>query len=274
MIMRLFISVLFASLLATLAAAVEPARPATAEETALLNDALKNTAQDPERWAYTESTVVQFGKGKDRKETVVRFDPSKPYEEQYTPLLIEGRAPTAKDLKKYRKKGEERGRQRIEELKRRELAAGDEKEAHLTINRSRAQLDLEHPLVAREEAERIVFEIPLRSEDRAIPADKLQIQVRVNRQARQLERATLRVLDAFRLKLVAKVKRGEASAEFSVVDPAYGPVITGMAGDFGASMVMIPVKASFSGTRTEWQRVTPFDERFSVKLAPLQMLGF
>jgi len=133
------------------------ARPATAEETALLNDTLKNTAQDPERRAYTESTVVQFGNGKDRKETIVRFDPSKSYEEQYTPLKIEGREPTAKDFKKYRKKGEERGRKRIEELKRRELTGGEE--AHLTINRSRARLDLEHPLVAQGDAERVVFEI-------------------------------------------------------------------------------------------------------------------
>jgi len=114
----------------------------------------------------------------------------------------------------------------------------------------------------------------LRSDDKVIPAGKLQIQVQVNLQARQVERATLRVLDSFRLKLVAKVKRGEASVEFSVVDPVYGPVVTAMAGDFGASMVMIPVKARLAGTRTEWRRVTPFDERFSVKLAPLQVLGF
>ena len=207
--MRRFITLLSVCWVATLAGAAESARPATPEETALLNDALKNTAQDPERWAYTESTVVEFGDGKEHKEskeTIVRFDPSKPYEEQFTPLRIEGREPTAKDLKKYRKKGEERGRKRIEELKRREETGVEE--PHLTINRSKARLDLEHPLVVHEDAAQVVFEIPLRAEDRQIPADKLEIQVRVDRQARQVVRATLRVRDAFRLKLIAKVKRG------------------------------------------------------------------
>jgi hypothetical protein len=96
--MRLFISLILLGLAAGLRA-VEPSRPATSEEVVLFKEAIKNTTQDTEHWAYTETTVFKSTKGKVREETVVRFDPSKPWPEQYTPLKIEGQPPTARQLK-------------------------------------------------------------------------------------------------------------------------------------------------------------------------------
>ena len=71
----------------------EVPRPASADEVALLQDAIRNNQQDTEHWAYTETTQIVASKGSPTGDTVVRFDPSKPYAEQYTPLRVEGRPP-------------------------------------------------------------------------------------------------------------------------------------------------------------------------------------
>src|SRR3954469_19562055 len=74
-----------------------PLRPATAREAELLQAALEKTAGDLRRWAYTESRVIKDEKGKVKSDVLIRYDPSKPYAEQWTPLKINGQAPTAAD---------------------------------------------------------------------------------------------------------------------------------------------------------------------------------
>ena len=81
--MRRFLFVLTLLGAATARCAETSPRPATAQEVALLKDAMKNTDQDTEHWAYTETTAVQDKKGRVRNGTVVRFDPSKPYDERF-----------------------------------------------------------------------------------------------------------------------------------------------------------------------------------------------
>lgn len=259
------------SLLAALRAEPGP-RPATPEEAQLLKEALKNSEQDTDRWAYTETTVIQGSKGLPRGETVVRFDPSQPYAEQYTPLKVKGRTPSDRDRKKYREKGEERGRKLEREAGGRvaPAAAGSPPRT----GTRKAEIDLANPLVAREEPDRLVYQLPLKSNRKDFPADKFEVLVQVNRQARLVERAEARILEAFRMKLVAKVKAGEVKVDFGVVDPKYGPVITRVTGGFGASLMFVPINGTLINTRTDWKRVKPFDERFQVKIGPLQALDF
>lgn len=274
--MRRFCVVLLSFALAVgyAVAANPPSRAASPEEVALLKDAMKGSAQDTEHWAYTETTRIQDKKGKKFEETIVRFDPSKPYAEQYTPLSIDGKPPTEKHLRKYRKEGEKRGKQL------RKAAESQKKEnpddpPKLSINDDKAVLDLDHSLVVREEAGRITMEIPLRVEKGSdIPVKKFEILVQIGRSSRQVERVWFRVKESFRLALVAKIKKGEATIDLTVVDPNFGPVMTSLEGDFGVSVLFIPFNAVISNTRTEWQRVQAYDERFSVKMAPLQLLGF
>ena len=107
--MRFFLSLILATAAAALPA--EELRPATPDEVKLFKDAIKNTQQDTEHWAYTETTIKQIGISKKPEgETIVRFDPSKPWAEQYTPLKIEGKVPTEKQLRQYRERGEKRGK--------------------------------------------------------------------------------------------------------------------------------------------------------------------
>ncbi len=82
-------------------------RPATADELARIRASLLQVAREQNHWAYTETMVIKDDKGRVRETTVVRFDPSKPYPEQYTPLVIEGRPPTEKTVEGIPAKGRE-----------------------------------------------------------------------------------------------------------------------------------------------------------------------
>ena len=56
-------------------------------------------------------------------------------------------------------------------------------------------------------------------------------------------------------------------------DQSVGLVDTA-AGSFGASLLLVPVSGLFTNTRTEWERVKPYNDRLKVKLGPLEVLDF
>lgn len=271
--MRLFISLILLGLAAGLRA-VEPSRPATSEEVVLFKEAIKNTTQDTEHWAYTETTVFKSTKGKVREETVVRFDPSKPWPEQYTPLKIEDQPPTARQLKKYRTRGEKRGEALARTAATADATTPGEPTTQKPAPGKKVTLDLNNPRVLKDEGDRLVYEAALKASAKDIPVDKFEVLVVVGKAARQVEHISLRLRESFRVKLVAKVKAGEASADFAVVDPKYGPVMTSAIGSFGASLLFVPVSGIFTNTRTEWERVKPYNDRLKVKLGPLEVLDF
>lgn len=267
---RLFLAA--SLLLAATVRAEAPPRPATADEIAFFRDALKNSSQDIEHWAYTETGIVHPSKGRDRGETVVRFDPSKPYAEQFTPLQVAGKPPSAKQLEEYRRRGEKRG----ERVARAAEAARNPgtPPPRLPVGPHKVTLDPEHPLVVGGEGDRIIFEVPVMGWSTDVPVEKFQVLVVANRTSRLVERTTLRIRESFRAKLIAKVNAGEASMDFKVVDPKYPPVIDVLTGDFGGSFLFIPVSGTFHRTRTDWKRVKSYDERLQVKIGPLQLLDF
>lgn len=261
--------------------AAETGRPATPDEISLFKAALKNTTVDADRWAYTETVrkKVGFGKGADGDETVVRFDPSKPWPDQYTPLKVDGKAPSRKQLKQYRERGEKRGQRMTRSAARAaEAAAADPTlpAAPEPPRRKTKELkaDMEHPRVVSDQDGQIVFEVPLISTAKEIPADKFEVRAVIDKATRQVRHASVRIVESFRVKLVAKVKPGEASIDFAVVDPQYGPVMVSATGTFGGSLAFVPLNAVFSTQRTDWQRVKPYNERLQVKIGPLELLDF
>lgn len=272
--MRRLLFALTLLLAVTAARADDQPRPARADEIALFQAAMKNGQQDTEHWAYTETTRFQASKGGMKGETIVHFDPSQPYGDQFTPLQVEGKPPTEKQLKDYRKRGEKRG----ERVARAAQAAKDPAyvppPTQLHIGGTPVIPDLAHPLVLREAAGRVVFEVPVRSTRNDIPANKFQVLVTVVRPAAVIENVAFTLRESFRVKLIAKIKAGEASMDFTVVDPKYPPVLISLTGDFDASVLFIPVSGTFTRTRTEWKRVKSYDERLQVKIGPLQLLDF
>ncbi|MSU47140.1 MAG: hypothetical protein EXS42_08480 [Lacunisphaera sp.] len=67
---RLLLTLILLGASAGLRAGEQP-RSASADEIALFRDAMKNSSQDTEHWAYTESTLIRASKGGNKGETIV-----------------------------------------------------------------------------------------------------------------------------------------------------------------------------------------------------------
>jgi hypothetical protein len=237
-------------------------RAATPDELVLLTEALEKTAGDLRRWAYTESRVIRDEKGKVKSETLVRYDPSKPWAEQWTPISINQKPPTAKDVEKYRKMG----------LRAQKISEHPETDKRRTLGES---IELHKSRVASETAGQIVFEVPLKKGDNMrFPPEKFEVLVRINQPTRALENIAVRLRSSFRAKLVVNVKKGGGTLEFGVVNPKYPPTLLSISGDASASVFFVSVGGELDLKRTELKHVKPFDERFDVQIGTLKAIDF
>lgn len=242
------------------------ARAATAVERQLLNDVLHKSAGDFHRWAYTEHRVMRDDKGRIKSDTLLRYDPSKPYAEQWNPLKINGREPSERDRAKYRRRGEKSASEGP-------MSGGD------SDRRRRPALgeliDLSKSFIATETATHLVYEVPLlKNGNERFPPEKFLVLVRVRKEGVLLENVAVRLRESFRAKLVVKVKSGEGSLDFGAVNPKYPPTLVAIEGDAVASVLFINVGGSMELKRTELKHVKPFDERFDVQIGTLKAIDF
>ena len=261
-------------ILAGLTAAAEPpALTAAPEVPPLLMDALGKVAANFDRWAYTETRMMTDEHGVPQPETVVRFDPSQPYAEQYRPLQINGKPPTERQLKEFRKRGEKRGEKFAKEEAEGKVPGSEP--PRFGFNGGTASIDLAHAFVASEDGGSVTYEVPLRNDGHGtLPVEKFQLFARVNRATHAFENVALRVRSAFRVKLIVKVKTGEASVDFAAVSPAHDPVPVRMNGDATATVLFMKFGGGFEVKRTDFQRVKPYGDRFGVKIGPMKALDF
>lgn len=253
------------------AATDKTARAATKEEVSILNDALHKIAADLRRWAYTEHQVFRDHKGKVRNDVLVRFDPSKPYAEQWTPLKVNGKEPSQRDRDKYRKRGE-RSAPRDQQVVRADTVRGGRSGERVSLGEV---LDLARCTIAAETPTHLVFEIPLlKVGNERFPPEKFQVHARLRKEGGWLENIAVKLRDSFRAKLVVKVKSGEGSIDFAQPDPKYPPTMVAVRGDAMASILFVSVGGSLELKRTELKRVKPFDERFEVQIGTLKAIDF
>jgi hypothetical protein len=224
-------------------------------------------ARDMSRWAYTETTLIKDEKGKVKQDKIVRHDPSKPYADQDVPSRIDGKPPTEAQLKEYRSRGEKRGR-RIER--------GEQTGRENISGQSVGELvDLPAALVVGDDGARLIYELPLRRVGNTrFPPEKFQVLVRVAREGHRLEQAAVKLREPMRTKLVVKVSSGEASADFTTIDPKFGPAMTAVRGNASVSILFFHIGGSGEMTRTALKHVRPFAERFEVQIGPLKALDF
>lgn len=228
--------------------------PAWAETPELLHQAIERYAADAERWAYTQTVVGRNRKGVVSENRVARYDPSQPYEEQWTLLMIDGQEPGEKERKKFRKEREKRRKNRT------------------TLGEI---LKFEEATLREETATSVTYEVPLRKDDnQRLPPEKFMVTVRVNKELRAFENIAVRVRESLRVALVAKVKSGGVDFTFATVDPAFAPTITALKAEAEASVMFVKVGANYDLKRAEFKRVTPYSERFKVRIAPMQFLDF
>lgn len=265
--------------LVRVAGAAEP-RPATGEELVLMMEALEKTARELPRWAYTETRVMRDEKGKVKRSEVVRYDPSQPYPEQWVPVSVNGKPATARDREKYRKQGL-RIQERDEKAERKESVGGGQSEITLDRGAMRRPVTLGEVLlthgakVVSSDARSIVFDIPLRKDrNERFPPEKFQVLAKISKDTRALENIAVNLRESFRTKVVVKVKSGDGTLDFSVVDPKYAPTLTQIRGDASASVFFVSVGGEFELKRTELKAVKPYAERFEVQIGTIQALDF
>lgn len=261
-IMRLFLWVFLGGMqLATLraeeAVSADPYDPFAGVPTPLA-EAMRSFAQDAPRWAYTQRFVQYDRKGAVKEQWVARHDPSQHYDVQWTLLERDGRPPTEAQQKKFRKaraKMQQQGRKSLGELL--EL-----KRATLVPDQADAALPL-------------TYEVPLRpDEEGRLPPEKFQVLVRVERATHRLASIDVKLRERFRVALLVNVKAGDARIEFTPVLPAAGPAITKIEGGGTVSVLLVPFGGRVEATRTDFKRVTPYDDRFVVKPGPLRTIDF
>ncbi len=250
---------------------------AAEEVPAQLMQAFVNLSREDNHWAYTETTVVRPKSAKDQADvlTVVRVDPSKPYAEQYTPLLVEGHKPTARELKEYRQKGEKRA----DELEKGETRGrgGRGGPGERGQDEFKALLDAANIKVTAETATAITYHVPLRKGAKAqgVALDKIEFDVRITKEEKPtIEHMEMHLLGSMRVMLVANVKAANFSVDFAKVDPKYAPVLTRVKGAAKVSVLLVArMSPAIDQTRTDYERVEPYDNRFKVQIGPLKILN-
>ena len=242
---------------------------ARAEVPALLNEALQKTLRDTDRWAFTQTWVEFDGKGKELNRAVVRFDPSKPYAEQYSPLSVNGKPPTEGDLAKYRRRGEKRG-------ERMEKAERDGTENTTKTRQTLGELmDIERATVSVEDATTVTYEVPLKKDgNRRFPPEKFQVLARVNKATRGFERIEAKLRESMRSMLVVKIKSGEGAMEFATVDPKFAPAMVAVRGGAAASVAFVPIGRRYDLKHEDFKRVKPYGDRFEVQIGTMKALDF
>lgn len=249
----------------SLLAATITARAAVPE---ILQDAIKKVSQDTDRWAYTQTAIQKDDKGNTKSEVVVRFDPSKPYAEQYLPLKIDGKEPSESQLRKYRRQGEKRG----EALVKAETTG----EVDTSRRKSLGELmDLEKATVAEEDAQTITFEVPLKKEgnDR-LPPEKFRVIARLSKERRAFDSISATLRSPLREKLIVKVSSGEGHIQFATVDPKYPPQLSQIRGSGSGSILFVPIGRTYELRREDYKRVKPYGDRFDVQIGTLKAIDF
>lgn len=219
-----------------------------------LAEAVRALGRDLGRWAYTQQTIRYDRKGGVEERTVARFDPSQPYDVQWTLLERNGETATEAQVRKHRRDRAKRTRDRpsLGEL-----------------------LVLDQAVVVTETPETLVYETPLRKEGNPrLPPEKFRIQLHVDRATQTLRLIELQLRDSLRVAGVVKVKAGEGFIRLEPVAEGYAPTTTAIALAGSASVMFFPVGGKTEVARTEFKRVTPYDERFQVTIGPLKAIDF
>lgn len=219
-----------------------------------LASAFRAFGRDANRWAYTQHLVVYNGKGKVQDEQVVRYDPSQHYDEQWTMLTKNGRSATESQIKQHRRKMEKRTKERrtLGEL-----------------------LRLKQATLASETGTELIYEVPFApDEDIKFPPDKFQIFITVDRATETLRSLDVKLRESLRVAAIFKLKKGEARLTFAPVSPEHGPAITELAVAGSGSVLFVPLSSRTEAKRSDFKRVTPYDDRFTVKPGPLKMIDF
>jgi len=241
---------------------------------ALLGEAFNKLMDNQGHWAYTQTQSVTGLTAHMGRPTVLRVDPSRAYAEQFRPIVVEGEPPTPRQLQDFRAVGERVALRRLRAEHASPGHSGDELE--ISLNFQVVTPDLARAVVVAEDPRSVTYAVPLRPKGAGDGAafDLFEATARVNKQRREFEHATIRQRAPMRVELVAKVTDAEIDCEFTPVDPNFPSVITRETQHANVRILFVRRALGFELARRDFQRVTPYDERFHVKLGPVRTIQF
>ena len=242
-----------------------------------LLDAAFNAYLDHQgRWAYTETHSGLNAGGKSRAETILQVDPSQPYAQQRLPIKLSGQLPTEKQLKEWAERSEQAAKRRHNEATVALLGAPSAEEFHLQIFNQLVVPELGRASVLAEDDASVTYDVPMHKvgDTIATPFATFQLTARVNKLHRHFERVTIRQLLMMRVG-AGKNTDGLIEIEFGSPDPRYPSFPLKSSSRmtnkplFGPANILVN-----TAVRTDLKHVTPFDERFGVKIGPLRTIQF
>lgn len=251
-----------------------PAVPPSGAAAPLLADAFNKLMENRGHWAYTQTQSVSGLTAAMRRETVLRVDPSRTYAEQFLPLMIEGEPPTPGELEEFRGIGERVAKARQKEESETAGHRGDE--LQIRLNFQTVTPDLERATVVSEDEASVTYEVPLRRKGAAggPDFDLFRVTARVSRQRREFEHATIRQQRPMSVELLARVSDAEIDCDFAPVEPGFPAVIIRETQRATVRVLFVKRVLGFEMRRGGFRRVTPYDERFGVRLGPIRTIEF
>lgn len=226
----------FALFVLTIVTSVRAADPA------LLTEAVTRWSGERDYWAFTQR-VKEFDGEEVKQERVETFDPSRPENKRWALLKLDGRAPTADEWAAWDKRKNKKRKRDPKPLV--------------------EYFDFEHARVIREEGKSVLYDLPLRSgAGWLFPADKIDLQLLINRETRAVEKVDARINEPFKVALgLARVLDFELELAMQPVEgraPA-DPAGTKPDGTVHAVVNKFGQRVEYSWN--EFKRVTPHPDR-------------
>lgn len=214
--------------------------PTRAETPPLLEDALHKWVAGTDDWAFTQR-VRTFDEDKVKLERLERYDPSRPDNQRWELLEIDGKPPTAAQ------------RERWQHRKNRK----PKKKAEGTLEK---YFDFDHATVAKETAQWVRYDVPLRRDaTRLVPLEKIEIEITVDKATRSVEQITGGLREPLRIAL------GLAKITDIWLDVRFDPIVHDLTPEEDEPLASgtVQVVVFKMGDRaeyawTQFKRVTPF----------------
>jgi hypothetical protein len=230
--LRRFVLVLSLALLAVGGRAAPAATPQ------LLEEAVQHWLGERDRWAFTQRAIEY--EGDVSHERLERYDPSRPANQRWELIAIDGKPPTPEQREKWAEKKFKRHHRRVD------TPIGD-------------FFDFDEAKVVAETPKLVRYEVPLRKDKNWLfPVSKVGVRVTINKETRALEHLTAHVREPFKVLLgIARVTGGDLDLDFLHFDPEDAqPSATKPTGSAHVTVSKMGERVDF--TWSDFKRVTPY----------------
>lgn len=211
-----------------------------AEMPPLLSEAMEKWSAEMDGWAFTQR-VRTFDNDKVKLERLERYDPSRPDNQRWELLQIDGKPPTAEQREYWEKRKNRKARHRADKS-------------------IEEYFDFQHATLAKETPEKICYDVPLRGDlTRLVALEKVSIEVAVNKQTHSIQQIKGGLKEPLRVALgLAKVTDGWLDVRFDPIvnDLSAEPNATEANGTARVVLFKMGDRAEYAWSN--FKRVTPF----------------